>query len=129
MRKVREYFHMIIAAIIYITVHMISTMGQAVSDSVVMAGNLQSDSYKKTAFSCQGEDKAVIESVKYKRNLRQYSPKVVKYICGPGDLVEKPPLGGKFYLKETLITHISLSVPTLMAGPHTPAPEVTMLCI
>lgn len=99
MRKVKEYFHMIIAAIIYITVRMISGTGQAVSETGRNAFTFGTGRYKETALSHKNKEKAVIESLGYKSvDMSQYSPESVKYICGPGDLKGTPPSQGGMLL-------------------------------
>lgn len=95
MRKVKEYFHMIIAAIIYITVRMISGTGQAVSETGGKIKLFETDRYKETALSGKKREKAVSGYWKYGSvDISQYSSEVLKCICGPGDLKGKPPSPG-----------------------------------
>ena len=95
MRKVKEYFHMIIAAIICITVRMISGKGQAVSKTVRKTVPFEAGKYKNTALSSRNQEKAVVKSKKHETMcITKYSPEVMKHICGPGDLKRTPLIPG-----------------------------------
>ena len=99
MRKVKEYFHMIIAAIICITVRMISGTGQTLSEAGGRINVFGTGRYKETALSGKKREKAVSGHWKYGSvDISQYSPEVVKCICGPGDLKGQPPSPGVMLL-------------------------------
>ena len=99
MRKVKEYFHMIIAAIICITVRMISGAGQALSEAGGRINVFGTGRYKETALSGKKREKAVSGYWKNRSvDISQYSPEVVKCICGPGDQKGKPPSLGVILL-------------------------------
>lgn len=125
MMRIKNYLYMILHAIICLAIKIIpeSILPEKTADGhAVKAG-----AYRENRLVIP--EKNISEEMIKRKNRKLKSMKQNgrenkrrKYPGGPGDSFA-------FYWNVRLITHISLSVPMRMAGPHTPAPDVTILVI